>query len=178
MPVKQNTRELALAAVSAALAVVLMAFGGVIPLATYAAPLLAMLALIPAVSSCRPSLALLSYAAAALLGLMLVPDREISFLFLFLGYYPVLRPKLQKIRPELLRAAVKLFICFAAVGAMYALLIFVFRMDALREEFSFGGMLTVVLFFLLGAVTFLLYDKVLERFTFMYRRRFAGKEKQ
>ena len=61
------------------------------------------------------------YAVVSLLSLFLVPDKElVLFYVLVLGYYPVLRVRLNNIRRGVLRWMAK-FGCFnAAVVVMYA----------------------------------------------------------
>ena len=52
---RQQTRELALASVLGALAVLFLFLGGVLPLALYACPLLASACLLPVREECRGS---------------------------------------------------------------------------------------------------------------------------
>ena len=52
---RQQTRELALASVLGALAVLFLFLGGVLPLALYACPLLASVCLLPVREECRAS---------------------------------------------------------------------------------------------------------------------------
>ena len=52
---RQQTRELALASVLGALAVLFLFLGGVLPLALYACPLLASACLLPVREECRAS---------------------------------------------------------------------------------------------------------------------------
>ena len=53
------------------------------------------------------------------LGLLLVADRELSLVYLFFGWYPVLRPRLQRIRPALLRAGAKLGIYLVTTALLW-----------------------------------------------------------
>ncbi len=66
--------------------------GGHRPFALYICPILASIALLPVRS--RPRYAWCCYGAIALLGLLLCPDKEVSLLFCFTGYYPLLKPRL------------------------------------------------------------------------------------
>lgn len=83
---KGTTRLLALCGVLTALGVVLLCLGGIVPFALYICPILASIALLPVRS--RPRYAWCCYGAIALLGLLLCPDKEVSLLFCFTGYYP------------------------------------------------------------------------------------------
>ena len=168
---KQKTRSLAMASLSAALATVFLAFGSAVPMATYAAPILALFALIPAAAECPPGMTLTAYAAASILSLMLAADKECALVFLFLGYYPALRPKLEALRPKLLRTICKLAVGLGSMALLYSLLIFLFHLQAVQEELLGDGYgifaATVVLF---GAV-WLLTDTLLGRLTVIWKRR-------
>ena len=73
-----------------ALAVLFLFLGGVLPLALYACPLLASVCLLPVREECRASYQWCCFFAAAILGLLLGPDKESALLFCFLGYYLLL----------------------------------------------------------------------------------------
>ena len=79
---------MALGGTLAALAVVLMLLGGIIPIGTYCCPILASLLLIPVLDACGTRLALAWYGAVALLAVLLCPDKETAAVFVFFGYYP------------------------------------------------------------------------------------------
>jgi len=158
----ENTRRLALCGVLAALAAAVMLLGGVIPAATFCCPVLASLVLVPALERCGPRWALTLWAAVAVLGLLLCPDKEAAFLFLALGYYPILKPRLdRKKRPA--RIACKLLLFNAAVCAVYGFLLLVLRMDALRAEFAATGKWLLLGLILGGNLVFFLYDLLLVR---------------
>ena len=133
---RQQTRELALASVLGALAVLFLFLGGVLPLALYACPLLASACLLPVREECRASYQWCCFFAAAILGLLLGPDKESALLFCFLGYYPLVQPSFDAIGSRALRFLTKLGLYVLAVGAMYALLVFVFRLDAVTAELA------------------------------------------
>ena len=57
-------------------------------------------------------LALTAYAAVSLLALLFVPDKEVALIFVFLlGYYPLAKPKFERIRPAVLCIVCKLLLC-------------------------------------------------------------------
>ncbi len=168
---KKKTQELALAGMLGATAVVLLMLGGVIPLATFSCPVLASFAILIAGEECRRSYAWTCFAAAAILGLLLGPDKESALLFAFLGYYPLLQPKLEALRPAALRLALKLALAVAAVGAMYALILFVFRLEAVVQEFYAASPAVLWSTIAMGFVLFLVYDLALRRLGALYRYR-------
>ena len=80
----KKTHELALCGVLCALAVAFLWLSGVIPLSTYAWPILASATLLPAREECRKSYAWSCFAAAAVLGLLLCADKEAALVFCFI----------------------------------------------------------------------------------------------
>ena len=164
----QTAKQLALGGVLAALAVVLLLLGGVIPIGTYIAPMLASLPLIVLLAEQPKGLCFGWYAVVAVLGVILCPDKETAFVFVFLGWYPVAKPALDRL-PRLPRIAAKLLVFNLAVAALYALLILVFRLEALVQEAKETGLVLLLVLLVLGNVTFLLYDILLNRLTVLYR---------
>ena len=76
-----TAKELALGGMFTALGVVLLCLGGVVPLALYACPILASAVLLPVRERCRKQVAWSCYAAIALLGTLLGPDKEAAALY-------------------------------------------------------------------------------------------------
>ncbi len=105
-----TAKELALGGMFTALGVVLLCLGGVVPLALYACPILASAVLLPVRERCSKRVAWNCYAAIAILGTLLGPDKEASMLFVFLGYYPLIKPKFDTIRSRALRLSAKLLL--------------------------------------------------------------------
>ena len=81
-----QARKTALGGMLAALAVVLMTMGGMIPVATYVVPMICMLILKLVASLCGIRIAWAWYGAVTLLGLLLCPDKEAAAVFAALGY--------------------------------------------------------------------------------------------
>lgn len=169
----KKTHELALASLLAALAATLLCLGALIPFATYTAPVLASAVLLVAREECRRSLAWGCWAVSAALGLALTADVEAALLYVFLGWYPLLKPRLDALRPRLLRVGAKLLLCVAAVGGMYALLLFVFRLEALAREIADSSPALLWATILLGAAVFFAYDLALDRLYTFYKKRRA-----
>ena len=170
-----KSKKIALVGMMCALATVIMMMGGLIPLATFICPLLAGLTLIPVFVECGERLSWGAYIAIALLSLMLCPDKEAALLFAFLGYYPVLRWRLDQIRSAVLRLLARLAVFNAAVISMYLVSIFIFQMAAIAAEYRALGLAMTLLTLLLGNITLLVYDVVLRRFTMIYVVKFRDK---
>lgn len=164
--------KIAFCGLMVALSAALMLSGGLIPIATYCAPMAAGLLLLPILLEYGQSTAWTAFAAAALLSLMLDADKEAAFFYLFFGYYPIVKWKLdQGLKRKPLRIAVKLALFLAAFGVMYALLGFVLGMDAVIAEFREMGVGMLVGFAALFALCMLLYDKLLLPMLLLYANR-------
>lgn len=173
---RQNSRRAALCGILAALSVVLLSAGGILPLATFCCPILAMLCLLPVLEEYGAKTALLLYLAVALLAVLLCPDKEVALLYAFLGWYPTARAPIdRRVGCKPMNAALKLILFAAAVSAMYVLAIFLLGMTEIAAEYAAGGQVLLVLTAALACAVWLLFDKVLLRFTLLYRRKWRGK---
>lgn len=167
---QSQSRKAALCGVMAALSVVILCLGGLVPLATFACPMLAMLCLIPPVREYGQGTALLLYGAAAILGLLLCPDKEIAFFYTFLGWYPAVRVRLDRI-PKIARWLVKCGLFSASMLVMYALLLRLFHLETVVEEFAEYSLAMTAALLVLGNVTFLVFDQALARITTLYQKK-------
>lgn len=168
-----TARQLALCGVLTALAASVLMLGGMIPAATFAAPLLAMALLLPLLEEYGPRAAGTAYAAAALLGLLLAADRETALVYLFFGWYPLVRRRIAQMPSKLLRALVRLAVCNAAILLLYGVVLRVLGLDAGGEAVPlFINMIMLVM----GNLVFFLMDACLFRLTNLWhqklRRRF------
>ena len=159
-----KSRDMALCGVLCALSAAIMAMGTLLPAATYCCPLLASMTIVPVLILCGEKTSWAFFAASAILSLLLAPDKEAAAIFLAVGYYPIVKPKFEKKRPAAC-AAGKFLLFNASILAAYALLLFVFKLDALLEEFSAMSAILLVGLLLGGNLIFWLDDKLLERVT-------------
>ena len=157
---RTQAKRMALGGVTAALAVVVMCLGTLIPVATYMAPMLLCLFLGFLEPMLGVKYGIAWYLTAAILGLLMAPDKEAAALFAFLGYYPLVKPWLDQ-KP--LAILWKILLFNVTILAMYWLLMHVFGMAAIREEFQELGVVMTLATLLLGNVTFFLMDSLLGR---------------
>lgn len=167
-----KSRQIALSGVLAALAVVILLLGGLIPLATFCCPMLAMLVLLPVQEECGPRIAGTAWAAVSLLALLLVPDRELALFYVFFGWYPLLKPHVDKCASRLVRILIKLLFCAVSIVLIYALLIVLFQLDALVAEFRAASLTLTAATLGMGFVTFLLLDELIGRMQRLWHRKF------
>ena len=151
---------MALGGIFAALAVTIMSMGGLIPVATFVCPMFCMILLRLVTQLCGMRTGWAWYGAVAILAVLLGPDKEAAAVFVFLGYYPILKPGLDKMKAPVFW---KLLLFNAAIGVMYFLLIRLFGMEQIASEYAELGTALTVILLILGNVTFFLLDIVLGR---------------
>lgn len=157
---RKKTKDVALGGIMAALAVVIMCMGGLIPIATFVCPMLCMVLLVFVFRFCGRRIAWAWYGAVSILSILLGPDKEAAAVFLFLGYYPIIKPDVDRLR---LKWLWKLLLFNGAVLLMYWLLMGVFGMTQLSAEFEEQGTAMTMVMLLLGNLVFILLDRLLDR---------------
>ena len=155
---------------AAALCVALMLLGAVVPVLMFIAPAVASLLIATVCMECRMKMALTAYGAVSLLSLLFVPDKEVALVFVFLlGYYPLVKPKLERIHPKLLRGVCKLLLCNGAVLAMYGLVLLLVPAGSISQELRTTALAVSLATLAMGNVAFLLYDRALHNLLQLYR---------
>lgn len=144
----------------AAAAVVLMGIGTIIPVATYAAPVLCLLLCQTVLKLCGKRIAWAWYGAVAFLSLLMAPDKEAAAVFLLLGYYPIAKLKLDALKGKWLWKALYFN---GSILALYWVLMNIIGMQQLLSDFEGMGLAMMALLLILGNVTFFLLDRLLEK---------------
>lgn len=155
---RTNASTMALGGVTAALAVVIMSMGTLIPVATYVCPTICMLILKTVRVFCGSRNAWAWYGAVSILSLLLAPDKEAAAVFLCLGYYPIVKPKMDTLKGKWLW---KGLLFNGSIITMYALLINLTGLSLTQEESKTAAAVLIALMLLLGNVTFFLLDRLL-----------------
>ena len=155
---QNNARKIALGGMMAALAVVIMCLGGLIPIATYVCPMLCCLTAFFVLSFCGKRIAWAWYIAVAILALLMSPDKEAAVIFLFLGYYPLIKLTVERRK---LSVVVKFLFFNVSILAAYWVLIQILGLDQIAQENAQFGIWGIVLLLVLGNVTFFLLDRLL-----------------
>lgn len=157
---RSKAYSIALGGMLAALAVVLMSIGTILPVATYAAPLLCMMVGCVVLRLCGSRIAWAWYMAVAVLSLLLAPDKEAAAVFAVLGYYPIVKPKLDARK---LKWLWKALLFNGSILVLYWLLLKVIGMDQLVSDFEGMGLAMYGVLLVLGNITFFLLDDLLGR---------------
>jgi Na+-translocating ferredoxin:NAD+ oxidoreductase RnfA subunit len=89
---------------------------------------------------------------------MMAPDKEAAAVFLVLGYYPIVKPKLETQKFSWLW---KGLLFNGSILLLYWVLLNLIGVSQLLEEFSGMGIAMTALLLILGNVTFFLLDRLL-----------------
>lgn len=144
-----------------------MLLAGLIGIGTYAGPVLAAAVLLPVRIECGTKYAWGTWLATALLCFMIVPDRELALFWVFFGWYPIILPKLEKIKPAVLKILVELCIYAALILLMYGVFMKLLGID---PELSETRIINIVLA-VAGGACFLLFDRFYKVVEMFYRKR-------
>ena len=154
-------KQIAFGGVFAALALVIMNLGSLIPVATYVCPMLCMLILAFVTKMCGNRIGWAWYGAVAILSVLMAPDKEAAAVFVFLGFYPIVKPRFDRFRFPVIP---KLALFNVLILIMYWLLLRLFGMDQIAAEFAEMGQILTALMLLMGNLIFFLLDFALNRF--------------
>jgi len=163
-----TARRMALCGLLTALAVVVMLLTGALGIGTFAGPVLAMAVLLPIFEEYGGKMALTTYAAAAVLGILLIPDPELAWVYAAFGWYPVLRPRIARLPSRLLRTLARLAVCTAVCLLLYGA---VLRLLGLTADLLEAAPLFNLLLLVMGNAVFLLMDTALARLITLWHRK-------
>lgn len=153
-----RSRKIALGGVLAAVAVVIMCLGGLIPIATYVCPMLCALTQFLVMRFCGRQIGWAWFAVVAVLSLLMSPDKEAAMVFVAVGYYPLVKEVLERMRLRFLWK----FLCFnSSILVAYGIMIYLFGMQEVVAENSALGAIGLLVILLMGNVTFFLLDRLL-----------------
>lgn len=163
-----QAKSVALGGMLAALALVVMCLGGLIPVATYVCPVLCMVLLSIVLQLCGKRIAWAWYIAVMLLCLLLAPDKEAAVIFAFLGYYPIIKAVLDGWR---LSWFWKLLLFNVMIFLAYSVLIYLLGIDQVVLEYRQLGAWLTAITLLLGNLCLFLLDRVLLNLQYKFRKK-------
>ena len=159
---KTPAGQIAFGGMMAALAMVIMNLGSLIPVATYVCPMLCMMILAFVCKICGNRIGWAWYGAVAILSCLLAPDKEAAAVFVFLGFYPIVKPRFDRLRYPLIP---KLVLFNVLILSMYTVLLRIFGMDQIAAEFAEMGQVLTIAMLIMGNLIFFLLDFALSRFS-------------
>lgn len=156
---KKLSFKITLGGIVAAMSLIFMFFTGVVPIMAYTLPALAGAFLIVIVIELGKKWAILTYATVSILSFFLTPDKEAAMLFtMFLGYYPIIKSFLEKIKFRPLEYVSKIAIFNVSIIFAYQIIIRIFSTPELLDEFKEFGKYSIPIFLIAANVAFILYD--------------------
>ena len=169
-----NSGKVALCGIITALCLIMMILTEFISIGTYALPMLAGMLLLITAKELEPKWSWMVFAAASILSIFFVVDKEAVFFFvLFFGYYPVLKTQIERLKLALVQYILKFCTFNAAMVAFFYSSIFVLKIP--KASFVVFGQYLPGILLIIANLVFILYDKVLARTTAIYVCRWRRK---
>ena len=155
-----SSKVVALSGVLAALGIIIMCLGGMIPVATYVCPTLCAVLCFFVYRFCGTKIAWMWYVAVSVLAVLLGPDKEAAAVFLFLGYYPIIKPALDRAVCSIIW---KLLLFNGAAAILFYFQMLLFGVQTVLSEYTGAGIALLCIYLILANVTFFLLDMLLKR---------------
>lgn len=155
----------------AALGAVIMLTGGLMAVMTYAAPLIAGVLLMIVKRETATRWAWAVWLVTALLSMVLCADKEAALFYIFFGWYPVVKSRLDRLPSRPMRLAAKAAVFAAGTACLYGLIGLLFPVDLGLEELAAAGKAVMALFFAGLLAVLLFYDALLVRLAQVYEKR-------
>ena len=158
--------RVALGGIVASLCLTVMILTGIVPALYIAAPMVAGMMMIILAEEVSESWGWLTYLAVSLLTLLMNPDNEAALMFvLFFGYYPLLRPRYDRLKIRWLRLLLKLLHYNAFLVTDYLITVYVLGLPTFEDTlpWMYAGLIAV------SNLIFLGYDRLLGNVRAFYR---------
>ena len=162
----KNSKVIAYSGVATALSVVMLFLGSIFWVLGYIMPLVASLVMIILLDSVSQKSALLTFISTSIISFILLNDKECVLLYiLFFGYYPLIRDKINDIKPKFLSYLLKFITFNAAMVLTQVLCVYVFGIPFDDMLGKWG----IVLFVLCLNLVFVVFDKLYTLLLRLYR---------
>lgn len=160
--------QIAFAGIITALSVALLYLGGAIWILAYVMPMLAGLIMIFTTESFGTKTALLVYACVSVLSVFLIADKECALMYvMYFGYYPILKPLIEKFKSKFLVWLSKLIVFNTAIVFVELLCFFVFHIP-FDDFFGKWGM---VILLVCANVVFFMYERLFSLVLILYQKK-------
>lgn len=162
----KNSKVIAYSGVATALSVVMLFLGSIFWVLGYTMPLVASLVMIILLDSISQKSALLTFVSTSVISFILLNDKECVLLYvLFFGYYPLIRDKINEIKPKFLSYLLKFVTFNAAMVLTQILCVYVFGIPFDDMLGKWG----IVVFVLCLNLVFAVFDKLYTLLLRLYR---------
>ena len=165
MLLKPSTRKLSFCASIAAVTVGILFLASAAPGGKLGLCAAASLLIAAAVLSCGRVWALLAWAAAGILALLILPGKNVAVLYCLMGHYPVCKSLFEQMHSRLAEWICKFLLFYLILFGLY------FGLRELFAELFSPPFGLTALVFLLGGVVFAVFDWALSRLIAFYQER-------
>ncbi len=164
-----KSKRIAVCGILSALSLTCMLMGSFFPFSSFLAPAISGILILPVVLEYKLSTGCVMFAAISLLSLFIAPNKESVAIFIaILGWYPFVKLSLDKLKYKVLLWVLKITIFNTCVALVYLFIIVIFPIGAVVAEFESMSFYFVMILVIVANITFVIYDKALERVVFMY----------
>ena len=163
----KKIRNLAICSVLSAFGVVVLMLGVFIDVLDMSAAMIASVLIVVAVIEAKGFWPWLTYGVTATVALLLLPVKTVAMIYVFAGYYPIIKSKLEKL-PKAFSYVLKFLVFNISLVAAAFAFKFLLTGISLEPIRGVGKNITYVVFYVLGNVTFLMYDILLTRLASLY----------
>ncbi len=163
----KQTSKCALGGITAALSLTLLISVAIVPFMTYALPAIAGALIIVMVIEVNKTWALGVYAVISILGIFLVPEKEVAVMYVaFFGYYPILKSLIEAHIPAVPGWILKVTAFLVTITVSYYLMIKLMglTLDEIDEYGAWGAAMLLGV----GTFAFVFYDIALTRLITVY----------
>lgn len=161
----KKSTSVSFAGIMAGLSFTLLYFGSVMWLFAYAAPMVCGLIMMMLNKTFGKKYALCVFLSVSILSILFLPDKDAGLVYLFFfGYYPLIKEKLEKIKPKAICVLLKFIIFNAGILTSQLVLIYVFGIP-LENDF---GKWAIPLFIVLFNLFFITYEKLYTVLLYLY----------
>lgn len=162
----KSSKVIAYSGIASALSVVMLFLGSIIWVLGYTMPLVASLIMIVLLDSVSKRSALLTFVSTSVISFILLNDKECVLLYvLFFGYYPLIRDKINDIKPKFLSYLLKFVTFNVAMVLVQVLCVYVFGIPFDDMLGKWG----IVVFIICLNLVFVVFDKLYTVLLKLYR---------
>jgi len=164
--------RLALASLLSATTIVFLLLG-YFPYLTYSIPAIAGLFIAVVDVECGKKYAVAAFVISTGISFLLQSAviQPVLLFAVFFGYYPLVKRRIERIKFKPLAYFIKLFIFNAAIISAYFMLIYLFKMPDIIDEFKNFGTYSTYIMLVLGNIAMVLYDRLLGQIFGIYMLR-------
>ncbi len=165
-----NAFNVAYCGIVAALSIVIMT-ASLIPSMTYVLPAVAGLCIWTISEQISKKWGFLAYAASAALCFMLVPEIEADLFYLFFfGYYPLVKEKLDEIKPKAVSILARFGVFNVSVVIAFFILSKIMNLEEILEGLESFGDAAVYVLWGSANIAFIFYDICIRQIFYAFRK--------